>query len=86
NVAFPGVDGETLLVSLDLAGIACSLGSTCASGSAEPAPVLVAMNRPPEVYRSSVRFSVGYENTDAQIDEAAERIAAVVERLRNNAE
>ena len=64
NVAFPGVDGEALLVALDLEGMACSLGSTCASGSAEPAPVLLAMNRPREVWHSSVRFSVGIETTD----------------------
>ena len=59
-----------MLVALDLAGIACSLGSTCASGSTEPAPVLVAMGCPPEIASSSVRFSLGNENTLAEIDEA----------------
>ena len=83
NIAFPGVDGEALLVALDLEGIACSLGSTCASGSAEPAPVLVAMGRPPEVYRSSVRLSIGIENSVAEIDEAASRIARVDTQLRS---
>lgn len=82
NIAFPGVDGEALLVALDLEGIACSLGSTCASGSAEPAPVLVAMGRGPEIYKSSVRLSVGIENTPEEIDDAAERIETVVRRLR----
>jgi cysteine desulfurase len=82
NIAFPGIDGEALLVALDLEGIACSLGSTCASGSAEPAPVLVAMGRGPEVYKSSVRLSVGIENTSEEIEDAAERIAGVVGRLR----
>jgi cysteine desulfurase len=82
NVAFPGADGEALLVALDLEDIACSLGSTCASGSAEPAPVLLAMNRSREVWHSSVRFSVGIETTLEEIDEAAERIAATVNRLR----
>jgi cysteine desulfurase len=82
NIAFPGVDGEALLVALDLEGIACSLGSTCASGSAEPAPVLVAMGRGPEIYKSSARLSVGIENSAEEIDDAAERIAAVVRRLR----
>jgi cysteine desulfurase len=82
NIAFPGVDGEALLVTLDLEGIACSLGSTCASGSAEPAPVLLAMNRPREVWRSSVRFSVGIENTIEEIDEASKIVAAAVGRLR----
>jgi cysteine desulfurase len=82
NVAFPGVDGEALLVALDLEGIACSLGSTCASGSAEPAPVLLAMNRPKEVWHSSVRFSVGIETTADEIDQAVGVIAAIVKRLR----
>jgi len=83
NAAFPGVDGEALLVALDLAGVACSLGSTCASGSAEPAPALLAMNRPREVWHSSVRFSVGIETTSQEIDEAAEKIAAIVNKLRS---
>jgi cysteine desulfurase len=82
NLAFPGVDGEALLVALDLEGIACSLGSTCASGSAEPAPVLLAMNRPKEVWHSSVRFSTGIETTAEEIEQAATTIAAIVNRLR----
>lgn len=83
NLAFPGVDGEALLVALDLEGIACSLGSTCASGSAEPAPVLLAMNRPPDVLHSSLRFSVGIENTEDEIHEAVRIIARTVNQLRN---
>jgi cysteine desulfurase len=82
NIAFPGLDGEAILVNLDLEGIACSLGSTCASGSAEPAPALVAMGAPPEVYKASVRFTVGLENTLAEMDDAVERIARVIARLR----
>ena len=82
NIAFPGLDGEAILVNLDLEGIACSLGSTCASGSAEPAPALVAMGAPPEVYKASVRFTVGLENTIAEMDDAAERIGQVIARLR----
>jgi cysteine desulfurase len=82
NIAFPGVDGEALLVALDLEDIACSLGSTCASGSAEPAPVLLAMNRPREVWHSSVRFSVGIETTVEEIELAPGKIAATVNRLR----
>ena len=82
NIAFPGLDGEAILVNLDLEGIACSLGSTCASGSAEPAPALVAMGAPPEVYKASVRFTVGLENTLAEMDDAAERIGRVIARLR----
>jgi cysteine desulfurase len=82
NVAFPGVDGEALLVALDLAGIACSMGSTCASGSTEPAPVLLAMGLAPELARSSIRFSVSFETTSEEIDEAVRRIADCLDRLR----
>ncbi len=82
NISFPGCDGEAALVNLDLEGIACSLGSTCASGSAEPAPALVAMGCSPDVYKSAVRFTVGLQNTIAEMDEAVERIAQVVRRLR----
>jgi cysteine desulfurase len=82
NISFPGLDGEAILVALDLEAVGCSLGSTCASGAAEPAPALVAMGCPPEVFRAAVRFSVGLENTPAEIDEALERITAVIHRLR----
>lgn len=82
NIAFPGLAGEALLVALDLEGVACSLGSTCASGSAEPAPVLVAMGCPQEVANASVRFSLSPDNTAAEIQDATTRIATVVNRLR----
>jgi cysteine desulfurase len=83
NISFPGVDGEAMLVALDLEGIACSLGSTCASGSAEPAPVLMAMGRSEEVYKSAVRFTLSSDNRPGEIPIAAQRIAAVVNRLRD---
>jgi cysteine desulfurase len=82
NIAFPGCDGDALLVALDLEEIACSLGSTCASGSSEPAAILQAMQRPAEVLGSSLRLSVGIDNTADEIEEAADRIAATVARLR----
>ena len=85
NLSFPGVDGEALLVALDLDGIACSLGSTCASGSAEPAPVLMAMGRPEDIYKSAVRFTLSSDNRPEEIPIAAHRIAAVVQRLRESA-
>ena len=84
NISFPGVDGEAILVALDLEGICCSLGSTCASGSAEPAPILIAMGLTPDLYRSAVRFSLSLLNTLDEIDAAAERIAITVSRLRNS--
>jgi len=82
NISFPGVAGDALLVALDLDGIACSLGSTCASGSAEPAPVLVAMGCGEDVYKSAVRLSISSDNDSAEITEAVRRISAVVLRLR----
>ena len=83
NVGFVGCDGEALLVALDLAGICCSMGSACASGSSEPAPILLAMGCSRELALSSLRFSVGRENTIAEIDDAANRIATVVKRMRS---
>lgn len=82
NIAFPGCDGEALLVACDLAGVACSLGTTCASGSAEPAAILLAMGVPLELARSTIRLSVGMTNTLAEMTQAAERITGIVQRLR----
>ena len=81
-ISFPPLDGEALLIALDLEGVACSLGSTCASGSAEPAPILVAMGRSAEEYKSAVRFSLGISHTDAEITDAVSRIVRVVARLK----
>jgi cysteine desulfurase len=83
SVAFPGLDGEAMLVNFDLEGIACSLGSTCASGSAEPAATLLAMGIAPDICLSSVRFSVSSLNTIDEIREAAHRISHVVNRMRS---
>ncbi len=82
NIAFPGIDGDALLVALDLEGICVSLGSACASGSSEPAPVLIAMGGPRDIALASVRLSVGIDNTQAEINTAIDRIAATVTRLR----
>jgi len=84
NVSFPGLDGEALLISLDLAGISCSLGSACASGSRDPAPVLLAMGCPEPVYRSAVRLSLSFQNTVEEIEEAICRISKVVNQLRSS--
>jgi cysteine desulfurase len=82
SVAFPGCNGDALLVALDLEGVCCSLGSTCASGSSEPAPILVAMGVAPELARSTLRLSVGVDNTPEEIGAAVRIMAGVVERLR----
>ncbi len=81
SVAFQGLDGEALLVNLNLEGVACSLGSTCASGSAEPAPTLLAMGVDRADCLSSVRFSLSCQNTMDEVDEAADRICRVVQRM-----
>ena len=85
SVAFPGLDGEAMLVNFDLEGIACSLGSTCASGSAEPAPALLAMGIADDVCMASVRFSLSCQTTQDEVRLAAGRISAVVKRMRSAA-
>lgn len=80
NVAFPGWNRQTLVMALDLAGVACSSGSACASGSTDPSPTLTAMGLPAEFYESSIRFSLGATTTEEEIEEAARRIATVLAR------
>jgi cysteine desulfurase len=82
SIAFPGLDGQVLLVALDVAGIACSLGAACASGSSELSPTLRAMHIPSDLVASSLRFSVGASTTAADIDEAVRRILEVCRQLR----
>jgi cysteine desulfurase len=77
SVAFPGVDGEVFRMALDLAGVACSVGSACSSGSTELSPTLRAMGLPSDLLASSLRFSFGATTTPAEIDEAVRRIARV---------
>jgi cysteine desulfurase len=82
NLSFPGVDGEALLLSLDLLGIAASSGSACTTGSSEPSHVLTAIGLTPELARSSLRLTVGRHNTDDEIERAIAAVAETVERLR----
>ncbi len=82
NFSFPGVEGESLLMRLDLAGIACSSGSACTSGSLEPSHVLSAMGLSPDMARSSVRFSLGRDNTAEEIDRVLTVLPPIVEDLR----
>jgi cysteine desulfurase len=81
NVSFPGAETETLLMNLDLEGIACSSGSACTSGTLEVSHVLKAMNLPEAVLRSAVRFSFGRGNTVEEVIRAAETTARIVRRL-----
>ncbi len=82
NVAIPGVDGETVLFNLDLAGIAASAGSACTTGNTEPGHVLLAMGLTAELCKASLRFTVGRSNTEGQIDRAVKEIVRAVERVR----
>ena len=82
NVSFEYVEGESLLLNLDMDGVAASSGSACSSGSLEPSHVLTAMGLPHEVAHGSVRFSLGRSNTEADIDKIIEIMPPVVARLR----
>lgn len=83
NFSFCYIEGESLLFSLDLAGIAVSSGSACSSGSLEPSHVLLATGLPEGLAHGSIRFSFGKENTAEQIDIAVEKLKEIVVRLRN---
>jgi cysteine desulfurase len=82
NVSIPGVAGESLLVLLDLGGVAASLGSACAAGSAEPSHVLRAMGADPQRARSGLRLSLGPDNDDDEIRRAARVIIEATARIR----
>ena len=82
NVSFSGVQGETLLLALDMMGIAASAGSACTTGNSEPSHVLLAMGQSEERARSSLRFSVGPTTTSDDIDEVIDVLAEAVERVR----
>ncbi|GAB4454006.1 MAG: cysteine desulfurase NifS [Armatimonadaceae bacterium] len=77
NLSFPGMDGETLLLALDLHGVAASSGSACASGSIEPSHVLLALGLPLPLARAAVRFSLGRQTTGEDL----ERVAGILQTL-----
>jgi cysteine desulfurase len=81
HVAFPGVEAEALLLLLDRDGVCASAGSSCASGALEPSHVLAAMGLPVGLARSSVRLTLGWPTTEAEVDEAVAVITAGVDRL-----
>ncbi len=83
SFCFEGVEGESLLLLLDEAGICASSGSACTSGSLDPSHVLLAIGRPHEIAHGSLRLSLSEENTDEEIDRILETIPAVVARLRD---
>lgn len=82
NISFRYIEGEGLLINLDLQGVAVSTGSACSSGTLEPSPVIRALGVADEIARGSIRFSFGKENTNAEVDYVVEVLAQAVERLR----
>lgn len=82
NISIPGVDRQSLLLAADMAGLAISTGSACASGSSELSGVLLAMQLEKEVVAGSIRISLGVSNTEAEISESTRRIVNIIEDLR----
>jgi cysteine desulfurase len=82
NVSFPGAEGESILLALDLSGVEVSTGSACASGSLEPSHVLLAMGVGPELAHGSIRFSMGWGIRREQIDYIIETLPPIIARFR----
>jgi len=82
NISFDGVEGESLVIGLDLEGIAVSTGSACSSGTLEPSHVLRAIGLAPSRIEGAVRFSLGEGTTDSEIDRVLDAVPAIVARLR----
>ena len=82
NISFEYIEGESLILRLDMEGICVSTGSACTSGSMEPSHVLAALGLPPQLAQGTVRFSLGKDNTEAEIDEVIDKVPKVVEQMR----
>lgn len=82
NITFSGIEGEALIIALDLKGLACSTGAACSSGAVEPSHVLTAIGLPAAEARASIRFSLGRHTTEAEIVAALEIVPAAVAQLR----
>ena len=82
NVCFQFIEGESLLLNLDLRGIAASSGSACTSGSLDPSHVLLAMGLPHEIAHGSLRLTLGRDNTREQVNYVLQEIPEIIERLR----
>lgn len=84
NLAFPGIDRQALVMALDMAGVACSTGSACASGSSEPSPTLLAMGLDEAVVTGSIRLSLSRFTTENEVDEVISRLTQSVRRMRKS--
>src|SRR5579859_230736 len=82
NLLFPGLEGEALIIALDLKGLACSTAAACSSGAVEPSHVLTAIGLPASEARASIRFSLGRHTTESEIAAALELVPAAVSHLR----
>ncbi|GCE25010.1 cysteine desulfurase NifS [Dictyobacter alpinus] len=82
SFAFEGVEGESILLNMDLLGVAASTGSACTSGSVDPSHVLVAMGYPSEWSHGSLRFTLGKHNTAEEVETVLEALPGIIERLR----
>ena len=83
NISFRFIEGEGLLLNLDLKGICASSGSACTSGSLDPSHVLLAIGLPHEIAHGSLRISIGKYNTKEEIDYVVENLVEIVSRLRD---
>jgi len=84
TVAFPGINRQAFLLAADMAGIAISTGSACASGSSEPSPVLLAMGLPGEIVESAIRISLGIFNTLEEVESAVSSMVRMIGQLRGS--
>ncbi len=82
NVCFEFIEGESMLLNLDLRGVAASSGSACTSGSLDPSHVLLAMGLTHEIAHGSLRLTLGRDNTEADVDYVLQEVPMIVERLR----
>jgi cysteine desulfurase len=83
NVCFEGIEGESLLLRLDLAGICASSGSACTSGSLDPSHVLLAIGLPKEIAHGSLRLTLDYLNTEEEVDYILDKLPGIVSTLRD---